>query len=52
VPAVEQPLEIRLGTLSYTVTMGTPGDDFDLISLFPCFLVSEGIIWNQGQLVP
>jgi FdhD protein len=34
---VEQPLEIRLGTLSYTVTMGTPGDDFDLISLFPCF---------------
>ena len=29
--AVEEPLEIRLGDLSYSVTMRTPGDDFDLV---------------------
>ena len=46
--AVEEPLEIRLGQLSFSVTMRTPGDDFDLVA---GFLVSEGIIWSSGQLV-
>jgi FdhD protein len=50
--AVEEPLEIRLtgpaGTLQYSVTMRTPGDDFDLVA---GFLVSEGVIWEPGQLV-
>lgn len=46
--AVEEPLEIRLGRLSYSVTMRTPGDDFDLVA---GFLVSEGVIWDPGQLV-
>ncbi|KNH16225.1 formate dehydrogenase [Arthrobacter sp. ZBG10] len=45
--AVEEPLEIRLGGLSHSVTMRTPGDDFDLVA---GFLVSEGIIWEPGQL--
>ncbi|GAP56470.1 protein FdhD homolog [Arthrobacter sp. Hiyo6] len=46
--AVEEPLEIRLGSLPFTVTMRTPGDDFDLVA---GFLVSEGIIWVPEQLV-
>lgn len=46
--AVEEPLEIRLGTLSHSVTMRTPGDDFDLVA---GFLVSEGTIWQPEQLV-
>ncbi|WP_045732349.1 formate dehydrogenase accessory sulfurtransferase FdhD [Pseudarthrobacter chlorophenolicus] len=46
--AVEEPLEIRLGSLSYSVTMRTPGDDFDLVA---GFLVSEGVIWSPDQLV-
>jgi FdhD protein len=46
--AVEEPLEIRLGSLSYSVTMRTPGDDFDLVA---GFLVSEGVIRESGQLV-
>ncbi|WP_163165656.1 formate dehydrogenase accessory sulfurtransferase FdhD [Arthrobacter sp. Alg241-R88] len=46
--AVEEPLEIRLGQLSFSVTMRTPGDDFDLVA---GFLVSEGIIWTSEQLV-
>lgn len=46
--AVEEPLEIRLGSLSYSVTMRTPGDDFDLVA---GFLVSEGVIWAAEQLV-
>jgi FdhD protein len=46
--AVEEPLEIRLGQLSFAVTMRTPGDDFDLVA---GFLVSEGIIWSADQLV-
>ncbi|TLM72711.1 formate dehydrogenase accessory sulfurtransferase FdhD [Pseudarthrobacter sp. NamB4] len=46
--AVEEPLEIRLGNLSYSVTMRTPGDDFDLVA---GFLVGEGVIWDSGQLV-
>ena len=39
--AVEEPLEIRLGSMSYSVTMRTPGHDFDLVA---GFLVSEGVI--------
>lgn len=46
--AVEEPLEIRIGQLSFSVTMRTPGDDFDLVA---GFLVSEGIIWTPDQLV-
>ncbi|MBD1538435.1 formate dehydrogenase accessory sulfurtransferase FdhD [Arthrobacter sp. S13_S34] len=46
--AVEEPLEIRLGSMSYSVTMRTPGHDFDLVA---GFLVSEGVIWDSGQLV-
>jgi FdhD protein len=45
---VEGPLEIRLGRLSFSVTMRTPGDDFDLVA---GFLVSEGVIWSAEQLV-
>ena len=46
--AVEEPLEMRLDSLSYSVTMRTPGDDFDLVA---GFLVAEGIIWDPAQLV-
>ena len=46
--AVEEPLEIRLGSMSFSVTMRTPGSDFDLVA---GFLVSEGIIWTPEQLV-
>lgn len=45
--AAEEPLEIRLGHKSFTVTMRTPGDDFDLVA---GFLVSEGVIWHGDQL--
>lgn len=46
--AVEEPLEIRLGHESFSVTMRTPGDDFDLVA---GFLISEGIIFEPGQLI-
>lgn len=46
--AVEEPLEIRIGSLSFSVTMRTPGNDFDLVA---GFLVSEGVIWDPDQLV-
>ena len=46
--AGEEPLEIRVGGKSFTVTMRTPGDDFDLVA---GFLVSEGVIWEPGQLI-
>ncbi len=45
--AAEEPLEIRVNGRSLSVTMRTPGDDFDLVA---GFLVSEGIIWHQEQL--
>lgn len=45
--AGEEPLEIRLGGSGFTVTMRTPGDDFDLVA---GFLVSEGVVWEPGQL--
>jgi FdhD protein len=46
--AVEEPLEIRLGHKAFSVTMRTPGNDFDLVA---GFLVSEGVIWSAEQLV-
>ncbi|MBC2866045.1 formate dehydrogenase accessory sulfurtransferase FdhD [Streptomyces mexicanus] len=39
--AAEEPLEIRVGGRPLTVTMRTPGDDFDLAA---GFLVSEGVV--------
>src|SRR5690349_14343638 len=45
--AVEEPLEIRVGGSSFSVTLPTPGDDFGLV---PGFLVSEGVIWSADQL--
>lgn len=46
--AVEEPLEIRLGHESFSVTMRTPGDDFDLVA---GFLLSEGIVFEPEQLI-
>jgi FdhD protein len=45
--AVEEPLEIRVNGSSFSVTMRSPGDDFDLVA---GFLVSEGVIWRADQL--
>ncbi|MCU6480831.1 formate dehydrogenase accessory sulfurtransferase FdhD [Arthrobacter sp. A2-55] len=46
--AAEEPLEIRLGHEPFTVSMRTPGDDFDLVA---GFLVSEGIIYEPDELI-
>jgi len=46
--AAEEPLEVRVNGASMSVTMRTPGDDFDLVA---GFLVSEGVIWSNEQLV-
>jgi FdhD protein len=45
--AAEEPLEVRLGGRAFTVTMRTPGDDFDLVA---GFLVSEGVISSPEHL--
>ncbi len=45
--AVEEPLEVRVDGSSFSVTMRSPGDDFDLVA---GFLVSEGVIWSAEQL--
>ncbi|KUG60652.1 formate dehydrogenase accessory sulfurtransferase FdhD [Nesterenkonia jeotgali] len=45
--AVEEPLELRLAGESFTVTMRTPGHDFELVA---GFLVAEGIISAQEHL--
>ena len=45
--AVEEPLEVRVSGSSFSVTMRSPGDDFDLVA---GFLVSEGVIWEADQL--
>ncbi|MPV87477.1 formate dehydrogenase accessory sulfurtransferase FdhD [Georgenia ruanii] len=45
--AGEEPLEIRVAGAPYSVTMRTPGADFDLVA---GFLVSEGVIWDAGQV--
>ncbi|MEV0082625.1 formate dehydrogenase accessory sulfurtransferase FdhD [Saccharopolyspora sp. NPDC050642] len=44
----EEPLEIRLGGRPLTITMRTPGDDFDLAA---GFLVSEGAVRRTGDLL-
>ncbi|MFE4257996.1 formate dehydrogenase accessory sulfurtransferase FdhD [Streptomyces sp. NPDC056883] len=46
--AGEEPLEIRLGKEPLTVTMRTPGDDFDLVA---GLLVSEGLAATTEDLV-
>ncbi|MFC4563071.1 formate dehydrogenase accessory sulfurtransferase FdhD [Nocardiopsis mangrovi] len=44
---VEEPLEIRLNGRALTVTMRTPGHDFDLAA---GFLVSEGVITSAADI--
>src|SRR5258708_22621083 len=44
---VEEPLELRLGGRPLTVTMRTPGNDFDLAV---GFLLAEGIIRGAHHL--
>lgn len=45
--AGEEPLEIRLGGEPFTVTMRTPGNDFELVA---GFLVGEGIVTDREQI--
>ncbi len=44
---VEEPMEIRVDGRALTVTMRTPGNDFDLAA---GFLVSEGVVWAADQV--
>lgn len=46
--AAEEPMEIRLDGEPLTVTMRTPGDDFDLAV---GFLAAEGVVRTQADLV-
>jgi len=46
--AVEEPLEIRVGSQTLAVTMRTPGHDFDLAA---GWLVTEGIVREPGEIV-
>ena len=46
--AGEEPLEIRLDGSPFTVTMRTPGHDFDLVA---GFLVSEGVVRAPAEIV-
>jgi FdhD protein len=46
--AGEEPLEIRLDGNPFTVTMRTPGSDFDLVA---GFLVSEGVVRTADEIV-
>ncbi|MEV5574301.1 formate dehydrogenase accessory sulfurtransferase FdhD [Spirillospora sp. NPDC052269] len=45
--AVEEPLEIRVAGAPLTITMRTPGDDFDLVA---GFLSAEGIVRSAGDI--
>ena len=45
--AVEEPLEIRVGGSSLSITMRTPGHDFDLAT---GFLISEGVVAHTGEI--
>jgi FdhD protein len=45
--AVEEPLEIRVGEKPISVTMRTPGDDYDLAA---GFLFTEGLIQSAEQI--
>ncbi|MGW6793167.1 formate dehydrogenase accessory sulfurtransferase FdhD [Streptomyces chartreusis] len=44
---VEEPMEIRVGGRPLTVTMRTPGDDFDLAA---GFLASEGVVHRAEEI--
>ncbi|MQA77009.1 MAG: formate dehydrogenase accessory sulfurtransferase FdhD [Streptosporangiales bacterium] len=44
----EEPLEIRVGGSPVTVTMRTPGDDFDLVA---GFLTTEGVVTKPSELL-
>ena len=44
---VEEPMELRVGGRSLTVTMRTPGDDFDLAA---GFLVGEGVVRSAADI--
>lgn len=46
--AAEEPLEIRIGERPLTVTMRTPGNDFELAA---GFLFTEGIVESPEQIV-
>jgi FdhD protein len=46
--AVEEPMEIRVGGRPLTVTMRTPGDDFDLAV---GFLVGEGVVRSKDDVL-
>lgn len=46
--AAEEPLEIRIGDNSLSVTMRTPGDDLELAS---GFLLTEGLIERREQIL-
>jgi FdhD protein len=45
--AAEEPLEIRIDGVPVSVTMRTPGDDFDLAA---GFLFTEGIVTSREQI--
>jgi FdhD protein len=45
--AVEEPLEIRVGGTAFTVTMRTPGNDFELAT---GLLVTEGAIGSHDEI--
>jgi FdhD protein len=44
---VEEPMELRVGGRAMTVTMRTPGDDFDLAA---GFLVGEGVVRSASDI--
>jgi FdhD protein len=46
--ATEEPLELRIGGHPFTVTMRTPGDDFDLVA---GHLVAEGVLGAPSDVV-
>src|SRR5688572_22979652 len=45
--AGEEPLEVRVAGAPFTVTMRTPGHDFDLVA---GFLVSEGVVRSPADI--
>lgn len=46
--AVEEPLVVRVGEVALTLTMRTPGDDFDLVA---GWLVAEGAVADPADIV-